>query len=1125
MNPQTLLPAIVFAVVSVGLVLAAIWIAKHRPIQLRRGDILSVARNTIIDGLSDGIVVVDNFDRVVNLNPAAQQLITPDIDHPVGQTIQHIWPALAGLLIDPAPAVDNSIELVLPTPAGPQVFDVRLTAVRDTTGQTSSRIITLRDITERKAQIAALHASEASYRGLFNSIDDAIYIQDQTGRFIAVNDGAVKMYGYPREYFIGAEPAILAAPDRNDQTAVLAHVQRAFAGEPQNFEFWGQRSNGEIFPKDVRLYPGTYLGQPVVIALATDITRRKATERREHEQFLALQRQTARQAALLAASSAISSSLDLSVVLHRLAEEMGRAIDVTSAFILEWQPRTGTAIVLAEWISATAAPREKLSDIGHSYRIAQEFGDDLDRWLVPGLPITTQIDDPAIHPGRRAHLIENDGRSTLKIPLVVKHQSIGYADLWESRRAREFSADEIALCQSIAQQAAIAIENARLYARATQQADHNAALIEVTRAINSTMHVPDLLGLIVDNVAALIHARHGSLWLLDDSGTHLTMQAMHNLPNTASATQFALGEGIAGWVAHTGQSINIDDVRPDPRYRFLPGNEHLRAMVCAPLISRGHVIGVLSLDRDDDELPFSEAEFRTVQDYAQHATLALTNARLMEAAQLQLDQLQAIYQLSDAVARAVSIDDTFQSALDTLLRTTHADRAAILLCDRDGVMRFKAWRGLSDRYRQHTEGHSPWPRDAVDPQPVLVEDVEAEPSLAGLRPIIIGEGLRALGFIPLVNQGQLLGKFMIYYNQPHHFTETQVAQTIAYHVGFAIVRLRAQADLRDSETRFRTLIESQGEGVSLIDPLEICRFANPAANTIFGVDDLVGHNLREFTSPEQFAQVRAQTDRRRRGERSTYDLEIIRPDGEHRNLIVTATPQLDATGSFAGALTVWLDITERKRAEEKLKASLLEKEVLLKEIHHRVKNNLQVVYSLLNLQASQTTDAAGLDVLRDSQNRVRSMALVHETLYRSPDLAQVDFAEYASNLAAHLARSYRIDSTAIQFSVQAAPDVRLSIEEAVPCGLIINELVSNALKHAFPKGRAGTVSVRLAHTPDEQIAITVADDGIGLPAGFDPARTESLGMQLIVQLVRQIHGRLTLQRDNGTQVTVEFRAH
>jgi len=1251
-------------------------------IRLRRGDILSVARDTIIDGLSDGIVVIDNFERIVSLNPAAERLITPSIDHPIGQILQQAWPDLAKTLHDSRLTVQNPIEIALPGTHEPRLFDVRLTALRDTTDRVTSRIVTLRDISERKraefrlaklnerflkfgsnpdeninqlvalcgeqlnatyalynqlqggrlralgqwqapndyqtidhaqghichdiieraadtpvairnlattpyqatdpnvtfynlrtyvgtvvksnqtavgslcvvyqsdvepraddlqlmsiiasaigieeerrqAQ-AALRNSESRLRLLTDNMLDLIVQIDAAGIISYVSPSIRLLLGYEPAQLLGRPALDLSHPA--DVEPMLTRLSTALQmGQSVTFESRALRADGQTIWLESMANPVVDQQQTVgLVVTSRDITQRKATEQREREQLLALQRQTTQQAALLAASSAISSSLDLSTVLHRLAEEMGRAIDVTSTYILDWEPRTGTARVLAEWISPKAAPRERRSDVGNLYRVAQEFGDDLDGWLIPGQPIVTQLNDPLIHPGQRAHLLENDGRSTLKIPLVIKDQSIGYADLWESRRAREFSLDEIALCQSIAQHAAIAIENARLYASATQQAEHNAGLIEVTRAINSTMNVPDLLGLIIDNVAGLIKAQHGSLWLLNEAGTHLSIQAMYNLPNLTSATQLAIGEGIAGWVAQTGQPVIIDNVDEDPRYMTLLGSDQLRAMVCVPLIGRGHVIGVLSLDRYDDEPPFSESEFRTIQDYAQHATLALTKARLMEAAQLQLDQLQAIYQLSDAVAQAGSIDDIFQTALDTLLRTTHADRAAILLLDPDGVMRFKAWRGLSDYYRQQAEGHTPWPPDVIDPQPVLIEDIERESSLAKLRPTIVSEGLRALGFIPLINQRQLLGKFMIYYNQPHLFTETQVAQTVAYHVSFAIVRLRARIALRESEARFRALIESQGEGVSLIDPEENCLFANPAANTIFGVETLDGRNLREFTSPEQFAQLRAQTERRRRGERSTYDLEIVRSDGERRNLIVTATPQQDAAGNFAGALTVWLDITERKRAEERLKASLLEKDVLLKEIHHRVKNNLQVVHSLLNLQSNQTTDAATLDVLRDSQNRVRSMALVHETLYRSPDLARVDFAEYASSLAAHLAQSYRIDSAAIQLSVQAASDVRLSIDIAIPCGLIINELVSNALKHAFPCGRTGTVTVRLAHTTAEEIAMTVADNGIGLPPDFDYTQTESLGLQLIGQLVRQIHGRLTVQRDSGTHFTIEFQAH
>lgn len=660
-----------------------------------------------------------------------------------------------------------------------------------------------------------------------------------------------------------------------------------------------------------------------------------------------------------------------------------------------------------------------------------------------------------------------------------------------------------------------------------RQIEHNIGLIEVTRAINSTMNVPDLLGLIVDNVAALVQAQHGSLWLLDEAGTHLSIQAAYNLPNHTIASRFAIGQGIAGWVAQTGQSLISNNVRADPRYSFLPGNEHLRAIICVPLISRGHVIGVLSLDRYDNEPPFSDSEFRTVQDYAQHATLALTKARLMEAAQLQLDQLQAIYQLSDAVAQASSIDAVFQAALDTLLRTTHADRASILLYDADGVMRFKAWRGLSDHYRQHTEGHSPWPPGTVEPQPVLVEDVELDPGLAELRPVIVSEGVRAVGFIPLINQRQLLGKFMLYYNQPHHFSETQVAQTIAYHVSFAIVRLRAQLALRDSEARFRTLVESQGEGVSLIDPDENCRFANPAANTIFGVDNLVGRNLREFTSPDQFAQLRAQTERRRRGERSTYDLEIVRCDGEHRNLIATATPQLDAAGNFDGALVVWLDITERKQAEEtqrryaaELEAQNVELDAFAHTVAHDLKNpvgHIAGYLELLQLDYHRFSDEARLDIIARANAATSRLATIIDELLTLSRIRQAEVGVHAISMdivvtaaLSRLAEQIK-QANATIIRPQSWPNVLGHVQWLEE--VWVNYL-SNALKYG---GQPPRIELGFDQLADGELRFWVHDNGRGLSAEeqarlFVPftrlSETVSHGHGLGLSIVRRITDKL-----------------
>jgi two-component sensor histidine kinase len=214
------------------------------------------------------------------------------------------------------------------------------------------------------------------------------------------------------------------------------------------------------------------------------------------------------------------------------------------------------------------------------------------------------------------------------------------------------------------------------------------------------------------------------------------------------------------------------------------------------------------------------------------------------------------------------------------------------------------------------------------------------------------------------------------------------------------------------------------------------------------------------------------------------------------------------------------ELVERKRAEEKIQISLREKDVLLKEIHHRVKNNLQVISSMLNLQSGYLDDEAVLTMLQDSKNRVRSMALIHEKLYQSDNLALVDFSDYIENLATYLVRFY--NNGHVHLKIDAEP-VYLGIDTAVPCGLILNELISNSLKHAFPNGHAGQITVSLRKAADNQVNLIIADDGVGLPRDLEIFSSPSLGLQLVHALVGQLDGDLQIDQTNGVSFAVRCR--
>jgi two-component sensor histidine kinase/HAMP domain-containing protein len=220
------------------------------------------------------------------------------------------------------------------------------------------------------------------------------------------------------------------------------------------------------------------------------------------------------------------------------------------------------------------------------------------------------------------------------------------------------------------------------------------------------------------------------------------------------------------------------------------------------------------------------------------------------------------------------------------------------------------------------------------------------------------------------------------------------------------------------------------------------------------------------------------------------------------------------------------EISEHRRTEvllrlheQKLEASLKEKVVLLKEIHHRVKNNLQVISSLLNLQAYEIADTRMKELFLDSQNRVRSMAIIHERLYRSENFTNIDFGEYLQGLGSHLIRSYQKDG--ISFHVKSE-EILLGIDIAIPCGLIANELISNSLKHAFPDRKPGTIAISVRKIDLNEIELSVHDDGIGFPKGADFRKTASMGMNLVMTLTQQIMGTIALDVTAGTTFTITF---
>ncbi|MCB9686134.1 MAG: PAS domain S-box protein [Alphaproteobacteria bacterium] len=321
----------------------------------------------------------------------------------------------------------------------------------------------------------------------------------------------------------------------------------------------------------------------------------------------------------------------------------------------------------------------------------------------------------------------------------------------------------------------------------------------------------------------------------------------------------------------------------------------------------------------------------------------------------------------------------------------------------------------------------------------------------------------------------------------------------------------------------RQALEAAPTGMLVVDEQGRIVIVNRHIEDLFGYarHELIGQRV-EMLVPER---VRAQHPNSRRAFFSApearpmgagRDLYGVRKDGSEVPLEIGLNPLVVDDGTVTVASVV--DITERRRMQARLEASLAETETLFRELHHRVKNNLQVVASLLSLQSRFTEDLTSVAVLREAQQRIHAIALVHEMLYRSETLTRVDFSSYLRNLTSHLTQATAQPSVVLDLDLD--PTVALPVDLAVPCGLVVNELVTNALEHAFPDGRAGRIRVRLARE-GSLVVVSVADDGIGMSPGLQPASARTMGLRLVATLARQLGSAVGWDVGNGTSATLK----
>jgi len=500
--------------------------------------------------------------------------------------------------------------------------------------------------------------------------------------------------------------------------------------------------------------------------------------------------------------------------------------------------------------------------------------------------------------------------------------------------------------------------------------------------------------------------------------------------------------------------------------------------------------------------------------------------------------LQARLRLSEE-ASVLELDEFMQLALDEAEKLTGSRIGFFHFLEADQrTISLQAWSTATTRDFCRAEGKGlhyglelagVWADAIRRREPVIHEDV---PHLPGLRKVPSGHAEVERELVVPVLRGGLITAVLGVGNKPYAYDQRDIelVASLADMVWDIVLRKRVEEALKASEERFRGIYEVSPAGIALADSATM-RFlrANRSFLEIVGYteEELRQKKVGELTHPDDWAEERNRLAEKRgsnTGEPYTVEKRYVRKDGGIRWVRLMAD-YLKLGDESPLLIANVVDITARREAEAALQQSLAEKEVLLREVHHRVKNNMAAIIGLFELQRQSLDDPTAMTVLAELSSRVRAMSLVHEKLYRSDSLSRIDFQEYLQSIVSHLRTSF--GSPGIVCEIDAM-GIGIPLDQAVPCGMIVNELVTNALKYAFPRdgvmhaGKEERIVVRLGHSGDEMV-MTVADNGIGLPPGFDWRTSRSLGMVLVRTLgEHQLRGRYTVAGDQGVSFTLTF---
>ncbi len=676
-----------------------------------------------------------------------------------------------------------------------------------------------------------------------------------------------------------------------------------------------------------------------------------------------------------------------------------------------------------------------------------------------------------------------------------------------------------------------------------EKADYQAATQGFSRDVVSLYDAEAILSLTGSTIVQAVKIRELVILVLDEE-KRIFLPLARFPSGRAEETMCAVDSRspLAHWLQAGGRPLVREEAMVDLHTRALIKEnemlfETMDVSIIVPVMLRNKLIGMMNVGPKLSGTMYNDDDLQFLLTIANQAATAMEKSDIFREMERRLSEQTLLFILSEKFRSSSDFDSAMMTVVQILKNFLRCDSCAIVFFQKDEGPRKYALDPLGQKAAElavmmQAQAHSQTAlrRDALPIDIRTVRDLAAK-AAAGADE---RDALTSLIYFPLQSGTESIGMLII----PNRLggeavdaRELELLRTIRAIVSQGIILYRTIMNLMSLKTYNENILNSlndMGDTLVILDLTGVIRNVNKATCSRLGYtsEELVGRpvslitgNEERLFTPDGLAELAAS------GSISNYEMSYKAKSGATVPMLFSGSVMTGEDGKRREIVGIARDITEHIKAEEMTKNMLL-----IKEIHHRIKNNLQVISSLLYLQSGYVQDEKTKEMFRESQNRVRSMALLHEKLYQSRTPAGIAFAEYIKDLTRNLFMSYGEQAAAVSLSVEIG-EVTLGMDTAVPCGLIVNELVSNALKHAFSPTRSGEISIVMAPAPSPQghigsekwYTLVVSDDGRGFPEGLDFRATDSLGLKLVCTLTDQLKGTIALENGGGTRFTIRFR--